>query len=333
MRIKKYFIIISILLVVGIAYYFFRPQPQPEDKYIIDTVQQGTIRQTVSVTGQALSRERVDLAFEINGRLKENKVKVGDYVKKGDVIAVLDSSYYWQKYREAEENRIIAQNNLDLARRKWDDLKPEEKAAKKASVRVAEAEAQAVKSQLSKTILRAPQDGLVVEVKNDPGETVTANVPIISIIKENIFEIDVDVPESDIAKVKLGQEADLTFDAFGSQKVYRAKVYEIEPSATVIQDVIYYKVKLAPQEEIKNLRDGLSADADILIQQKENVLKVPLQAIKNEGEKQYVEELLPNNQIKKVYVKTGIEGDQGNIEILSGLQKGEKIIIASKEKE
>ncbi len=325
---KIIFFFIFFFLILGLIYKFY-PQKSFQEQYILDKVQKGTIRQTVSVTGQALSRQKVDLAFEINGRLKENKVKVGDYVHKGDVLAVLDSSYYWQKYKEAQENQYIAQQNLDLARRKWDDLKPEEKESKKARVRVAEAEARAIKSQLMKTVLYSPQDGLVVDVKLDPGETVTANLPIITVIQKNVFEIDVDVPESDIAKIKLGQWADLSFDAFGSQKIYKAKVYEIEPSATIIQDVVYYKVKLAPQEEIVGLRDGLSADADILIQEKKNVLKIPLQAIKNEGAKQYVEKI-DNGKIKRIYIKTGLEGDQGNIEVLSGLTQGEEIIIAKK---
>jgi len=143
--------------------------------------------------------------------------------------------------------------------------------------------------------------------------------------------IEANVPESDIVDLSVGQKATVSLDAFPSEEKLEAELIEIEPASTLIQDVIYYRIKLKLSNEDNRLKIGMSVNADISVQEKKDVISVPLRSVAGEGNDKYVEVLKEGNQIERKKVKTGLVGDEGKVEITEGLSGGEKIIISFKE--
>jgi multidrug efflux pump subunit AcrA (membrane-fusion protein) len=126
--------------------------------------------------------------------------------------------------------------------------------------------------------------------------------------------------------VKLGQSATISFDAFDSNDVLQADVIEIKPDATVIQDVVYYLVKLRLASIDTRLKPGMSGDADIHIDERKNVLEIPSRMLREENGKYFAKTLTSSESIEEREVMTGLRGDDGQIEIRSGLSEGDKVV-------
>jgi multidrug efflux pump subunit AcrA (membrane-fusion protein) len=136
--------------------------------------------------------------------------------------------------------------------------------------------------------------------------------------------VDVDVPESDIVKLAVGQQAEVTFDALGLEQKFAAVISSIEQAETKIQDVIYYKVRLQPAQRDLALKSGMTANITVFTAQKNNVLIVPSRAVKTNAEK-YVEILKDDKTVERRTVVVGLRGDEG-VEIVSGVVEGEEVV-------
>ncbi|MEI6587608.1 MAG: efflux RND transporter periplasmic adaptor subunit [Candidatus Moraniibacteriota bacterium] len=185
---------------------------------------------------------------------------------------------------------------------------------------------------LSKAILKAPVSGTIVEVNNKAGEILGTGV-----IKESFariiaddFIIESNIPESDIVKLKLGQKAKITFDALPSGEEFDAELIEINPAETVIQDVVYYGIKLKLSVVDQRLKPGMSANVDVRTNEKSDVLMIPLRAIKIRNGEKFVDVLKDNDLTQEVKITTGLEGDGGMVEAKSGLKDGNKVVTFSK---
>lgn len=222
-----------------------------------------------------------------------------------------------------------AQSALDKAVDDLDEIKAAPRnvdiAVYNADVEKARASRVELEQELSDATLKSPLDGVVSKVNVKIGETViVGGNPIVSLISHNNFEIDVDVPETDIGKVHLGDPSVISLDAF-SEELWPAKVVEIEPAETVIESVVYYKIKVVFDKIDERIKSGMSADITIQTNKKDNVLFVPLRAVVYKQDKKVVR-ILENEKIKEVEVTTGIKGSNGEIEILSGLKEEDKIV-------
>lgn len=315
--------IIIVLIIVGVVWYFKSRNNQPV--YTTEAVKKGTLVRTVSVTGTLKSDQQADLAFEVSGILQDIKVEVGDKVRKGQLLATLDPRTFYGELKAAQEDVKIQDETIDLNRRHWDDLKPEEKAIYKATVRKYKAIAGAAQQQLAKTRMYSPMEGIVTSVDMDEGEIATMNTAVITVMKEGVFEIEANVPEADIAKVALGQNVQLTFDALSLKDIFNGKISFIYPASTVIQDVVFYKVKIQLDSIDPRLKPGMSCDVDINTFEKNNVLIVPSRAVKTNGGN-YVEILKEDNTVERKNVEIGTDGDDGLVEIKSGISEGDKVI-------
>ncbi len=216
----------------------------------------------------------------------------------------------------------LAQAELKLKEAK---ARPEDIALQKARVAQAEAALARAQARLEQMIIYAPTDGTITKVHYEEGEKVELGMPVISMIGESGLEIEVDVPEADITKVKVGDQAVITLDAYGDDVKFKGVVVFIDPAETVIQDVVYYKVKVSLVDiENYEIKPGMTANVDIITAEKDNVLVVPARAVKQNGVK-YVE-VLKNGQPQKREVQIGLKGDGGVIEVVSGLSEGEEVI-------
>jgi len=182
---------------------------------------------------------------------------------------------------------------------------------------------------LNRATLISPVNGIITEVNNKPGEILGTGV-----IKETfsrVMSLDMiiqsQVPESDIVKVKLGQHASVTFDALTPEDIFDAEIIEINPASTNVQGVVYYNIKLKLNTLDIRVKPGMSLNVDIRTAEKNEVIMIPSRAIKIEENKKYVEILKVDGiTTEKVFIETGLEGDDGMIEAKSGLKGGEKVV-------
>ena len=211
---------------------------------------------------------------------------------------------------------------------------PEQIAAQEAKVDEAKGNVAYYKAQLNKTILRAPFSGTITKVDYDVGDVISADAAVISLIGRGAYQIEANVAELDIAKIKTGNVARVTLDAYGSDVVFEAKVVKIDLSSTVIEGVATYKTTLQFLKEDPRILAGLTANLDILSDKKENVLYVPTRNIFSVDSRKFVKVLKDEkkNIVEQVEVKTGLKGSDGNTEIISGLQEGDKIQISQSSK-
>lgn len=180
----------------------------------------------------------------------------------------------------------------------------------------------------NKASIMAPIDGIITQVNNKVGESVSSNDVVFKLLSPH-YEIKVDVSETDIAKVKLSDSVIITLDAFGDDIKFSGKVFNIDPGSTVIQDVVYYKVKISLDDSDKSVKPGMTANVIIKTAQRENALIIPSRSVRTDGGK-FVN-ILENNQEQKKEVKLGIKGNDGKVEVLEGLMEGQLIILGIKE--
>jgi len=243
----------------------------------------------------------------------------------------------------AEQNITAAQNKADSAWEAWQvgqvELAQIKAPARKqdillnrAKVKQAQATLNSIKNQIEDSIIKAPIDGTITKINYEIGEQTSAAEPSVSMLGENHFEIEVDISEADIAKIKKDNPAGVTLDAFGDEIIFTGKVYFIEPAETVIQDVIYYKVKIDFDPAEQAVKSGMTANVVLTTAQKDDVLIIPSRTVveRNGGDK--IVRVLTRGQVKEVPVVLGLRGDGGVVEVLSGVKEGEKIVTFVKEK-
>ncbi|MFC1655403.1 efflux RND transporter periplasmic adaptor subunit [Patescibacteria group bacterium] len=175
--------------------------------------------------------------------------------------------------------------------------------------------------------LFAPIDAVVSFIYSEVGENIslteTSLSPFITLHAEGLL-VEANVPETDIVKIKLKDSVEMTLDAFDFTEKFYGDVVEIDPAETAVQGVIYYKIKSAFTGQDDRIKSGMTVNLEIETDKKEDVLLIPIRALKFEDSTKYVE-VLNNGGPKKTQITTGIENDQF-VEILSGLKEGDKVI-------
>lgn len=329
---KRTIWIIIILTLIGGGVYYFTTKKKVS-QYTTETARKMDVAQTVAVTGTINPKNIINLAFKVSGIVKEMNVAVGDEVKKGQRLAKVDPSTLLQELEASNQDIEYQDETYDHMKENKSTYEKEQREAQKALVRKAQALNMAARINVSETYLYAPIDGTIIKKNVDLGEIAVFNSTVLT-VAEGEMEIETNVPESDIIKVSLGQKANIAFDAFPIDVKFEATIFEIEPASTVIQDVVYYKVKLSLDNVDERVKPGMSCDVDIKTAEKKNTIAIPLRAVKTEGDKKYVEVLKDekNNITEKVFVTTGLEGDDGIVEITSGLSGGEKVITLTSTK-
>ena len=174
--------------------------------------------------------------------------------------------------------------------------------------------------------LYAPIKGVITFIHGKVGENIalteTSLSPFLSIQADNLI-VEANAPETDVVKLEIGDEVEMTIDAFDFTEKLTGEVIYIDRAETIIQGVIYYEIKTAFDIDDPRLKSGMTANLEIITDRKEDVLIIPTRALKYENSSKYVEVL--NGGPKKIQIKTGLESDQ-YVEITDGLKEGDKII-------
>lgn len=328
-RPKKYTIWIIILLIIGAGVYYFIQSRKPTTEYTTETANRGDLAQTVSVTGTVKAENEANLSFQGTGQIIEMLAEAGDQVKKGQKLAEIDKGTLYIELEQARQDIKAQKETLKHMKDKDDIYSGEQRDAQRAVIKKYEEAVNSILHRIYETRMYSPINGTIIRKNYEPGENAAANSTVYTIAGEGGLEIEADVPESDIMKIKIGQRATISLDAFPSDEKLEAEVTKIDPASTEIQDVVYYKTKLKLANTDERIKNGMSADIDVRTAEKNNVISIPLRAVKTEGDREYVEILKVQDEkeiTEKVYVKTGLKGDEGMVEIVSGLSGGEKVV-------
>ena len=254
----------------------------------------GAIRVFISTTGIVLPKNRLEIKPPVNGRIEKILVQEGEVVKTGQILA-------WMSSTERAALLDAAGGKGEETLKYWEETyKP--------------------------IPLPAPIDGEVIVATTQPGQTITTADAVVVLSDHLIVRAQVD--ETDIGKITNNMKAVITLDAYPDTKI-KATVEHIYYESQTVNNVTIYPVDLIPQEMPKFFRSGMNASVDFIIQDKKDILIIPLDAVYKNGES-YVLLKQPNaKEPVKVRVELGIADDK-NTEVISGVSENDRIITKSK---
>lgn len=191
-----------------------------------------------------------------------------------------------------------------------------------AQIKQAKAQLDEIYAQINKKQVVAPISGTITMVNAKTGSIMGSTDVAVSIISTGKFQIESYVPEIYISSVKIGNEAEVTLDAYGAQEKFPAKVVFIDPSQTQKDGVSTYKTTLEFVDDDGGLKDGMSANVVIITNKKQNVISVPQGLIKVRDGKKFLQ-VQQGEEIMEKEVVTGDISSSGQVEIVTGLKEGD----------
>ncbi len=302
-----------------------------------------------------------------NAQEKLREVESGRGMQRSSVKTSIDEKKATLDKAEADYRRnralfkkgYVAQTDLDAAREAYlvDKAQYEESLAEKdknevtdaqiaearASVSQAKANLRTAETNLSKTVIRSPMDGVVIDRTVDVGQTVAAsfNTPnLLTIGDLSVMQVAVSIDEADVGQAKVGQEARFTVDAF-PDRVFKGKLAQIYYAPVTVQNVVTYTGIVEVSNKDGALRPGMTANVKVITDEKKDVLLIPNSALRVKlglpvGDKKGGAEhggtgmktvwLLKGKKPQAVKVKLGIT-DFANTEVVSGLSAGDSVIV------
>ena len=348
---KKWYIIFGSLITVVILYFivssYFSNPNEKGDNYQTAVVTRRDIDSSVLATGiiKPMVGAEVRVGSRVSGLVKRIYANVGDYVKKGQIIAELEPSELQAKYNQnlaalqnARANfeyakldfgrqkslldqNFISQNQLDLAEKTFE--------INKAQVEQAEANLDYAKVQLDYTKITSPISGIVASVSTQEGETVAASFAaptFVTIIDLERLEVWAYVDETDIGRINENQKATFTVDTY-SDTDFEGIVTAIYAKAVIQDNVVNYvaTLKITDFKE-KILRPEMTANVTIYLEMRKNVLTIPTSAIKRDKGDRFVTVIDGDKKVQRI-VKIGWNSN-GTTEIVSGLDEGEEVLVS-----
>ena len=365
---KKWLVYILLAVVLlGTGKSFFGDEEKVA--YITDSVRRQDIEKVVNATGEVRASNLVTVGAQVSGKIEKLYVDVGQEIKKGDLIAEIDST---TQQNEVDINKAklnsyqaqlkAAQTSLKVAEKQYkrmqslkksnaassEDLENAEDTFESAKAKVTELESSVKETEISLstaetnlgyTKITAPLDGTVVSVPVKEGQTINAAMDtptIVQVADLNQMEILIEISEGDIGNIKPGVK--VTYSILADLgKVYETTLKSVDPGLTLLTDgeytevvddgeAIYYYGRLSVPNNDGKLRIGMTTQNVIYVESAENVLSVPVTAIKTNADGKYVEILTKAGVVQK-NIETGVS-DGLNTEVKKGVDEGYEVIIA-----
>jgi HlyD family secretion protein len=320
------------LVIIAAAYFTFGRDSAKAVSYTTEDVATGDLTVTVTATGNLEPRNQVEIGSELSGTVAKVNVDVNDEVKAGQILAALDTTRLkaqvlqaesslasadarvlqadagakearanlarLQKVRELSGNKLPSQQDMDVSEAAVARADGE-LAAAKAAVAQSRATLETVRSDLSKTEIRSPINGVILVRTVEPGQTVAASLqaPVLFIMAEDLkkMELHVSVDEADVGSVELGQQASFTVDAYPSRR-FSAKLTQIyfassntkaqasssssSAASATSTGVVTYETVLEVDNPEMLLRPGMTATAEIVTTNIQDAVLVPNAALR-----------------------------------------------------
>jgi HlyD family secretion protein len=197
--------------------------------------------------------------------------------------------------------------------------------AQQAQVENARGALQSVYARLENTRIVSPINGVVTVFDAKIGQLATTGTPLVSIISDNAFEVNSLISEIDIGKVAVGNTVSMTLDAFPGE-TFTGSVFYIDPAQTTTQGVVGYKIKVAFTTTDPRMKSGLTCNIDISTRSRASAIILPQYAILQNDEGIFVQTLDEKGKIVESPVTIGIQDQEGNVEILSGVSAGQQVL-------
>lgn len=197
-------------------------------------------------------------------------------------------------------------------------------ASQEAQIQSAEAGVAVAAASLEKSLIRAPVAGTVVKISPQIGALITANTPIISLVSLNKMEIEVNISEIDVGKIKVNNPARIELDAYPAEN-FEGVVASLDPGETIVDGVVNYRAIIAFNKADDRIKSGLTADVTIETMRKDNVMILPRYTLIQQDGKYFVKRADLNQEVE---IQIGLRGQDNAVEIVSGLAEGDQILSA-----
>lgn len=266
------------------------------------------------------------------------------------VQSITDNDYKtYQRQKTLYEKNFIARSDVDLAQTNYNAGKAQISSAKaqidsaKAQIAQAGAELRNKQTNLRYTKIISPVDGIVISRNVDVGQTVAASfqTPTLFLVAQDLtkMQIDTNVAEADIGKVRAGQEVEYTLDGYQNE-TFKGKVKQIRIAPNVIQNVVTYNVVISVDNKDLKLKPGMTANVSIITSKKEGILLAPNASLRftpytDDDTPKYKEQglwVLENNKPKRLSIKTGISNGSFTEVISTNISDGLDVLIGKIDK-
>ncbi|MFT7860338.1 MAG: efflux RND transporter periplasmic adaptor subunit [Sulfurimonas sp.] len=315
-KLKRWLIWLGALIVVVAALWIKFTPEKKEQVYTTKDVKVRDLIIWVSATGNLEPTNTVDVGIEVSGTITDVYVDFNDHVKKGQLLAKIDTTKLESKVRNSKAALAVAKADLEntkvsLANAKTEldranslfkstggnypsskemdavkttyELASASYSGKKALVIQAEANLQSNEDDLRKAVVRSPLEGVILDRSIDVGQSVVASmqVPVLFTIAEDLtkMELSVSVDEADIGQVKKGQSVTFTVDAY-PKKTFSGVITKVQFNSEIVDGVVTYNALVAVDNSTLLLRPGMTATAQIKTQEFKNVLSIPNAALR-----------------------------------------------------
>jgi len=311
------------------------------------TVELESPGEALSFTGDIRAASEPEVSFRVSGNIEKMKYKLGENVKKGDILATLDKTDYQIKVRKAESSyetakagKVEAQSSYNRIKELYQNdsvSKSEFESAKAkvdsavANLKVAEEEVKYARTQLGYTILKSSIDGTIAVKAAEVNENVGAGQPVYILNSDKDLEAVSFVPENVIGQIQKGKTVKVLVEAL--KKTYEGEVVEVATSSAQYGSTFPVKVSIKNAE--KELRSGMSVVVnfnDKIVKERTKIF-IPLHVVIEENNEKFVYVMEKSNEgenvgvVKKAAITVGDITNRG-IEVLSGLNAGDKVITA-----
>jgi RND family efflux transporter MFP subunit len=316
-------------------------------------VTRGDIVKTVLVDGNLEMPNKAYLSFGATGTVEEVLVDEGNNVTKGQVLARLDAPSLKSSVEMAELQVEIAEAQVKAARAQYEialtnlekstsmvseevlelqvDIAEANWETAKLNLEIAELSLESAELNLEKAVIVAPFDGVVADITITEGKEISAATlasPAISVVDTSEIELRGFIDEIDVAMVKVGQAANITLDALPDEEI-NGRVTFISLISTTQAGVVSYETTITLENPVAELRDGMSATAEVIVERRDDVLLIPNKAIRGTLENPTVV-VLVDEQVEEREITLGLT-DGVNTEVLSELEEGEKVVLPAAE--
>lgn len=303
----------AVLLAALAVWFFFLRGDGNAEPYRTEAVRRGEITRSVAASGTLEALVTVEVGSQISGQVTQVMVDYNDRVRRGQVMAVLDPQNQRSSVEQSQaqiasaqagvaqaqaqvalaqaeydrqkflfDRQIVAQAALDTAQASLRTARANVQSAQ-AQVRQAEAALRSNQANLGRTAITAPIDGVVIDRQIEPGQTVASglNVAVLFTLAQDLGRVQalVNVDEADIGQVRVGQPVRFTVDAF-SEDNFVGQVTQIRVLPTAESNVVAYTVVVEADNPGERLLPGMTANADIVLEERRGVLRVPNSALR-----------------------------------------------------
>lgn len=342
--------------------------------YAVSPVEKHTIIQVVEASGTVQPVQTVTIGSQVSGMIKEIYVDFNSEVKKGQLLAQIDTSLFTaqveqsqanianaranlskiqavaendkktlNRYRNLYKRNFIAKSELDLAESTYKSDLAQISAAR-AQISQASAAYNTAAANLRYTKIISPVDGVVISRNVDVGQTVAASfqTPELFSVAQDLtkMQIEANVSEADIGKVKVGQDVTYTLDGY-QDSIFEGKVLQVRISPTTVQNVVTYTVIIQVNNEDMKLIPGMTANISIITSKKTDVMSVANAALKftpnTDGSGQKYQEqgvwVMKDKKPERISIKTGASDDTHTEIISDKIKEGDEVITGIKGQE